>query len=95
VRFWSEANHSLKSNKSVSYYLLKYNHTYNALCHAFMSVYRSRRIRKVLGGSMRQAGIVAAAGVYALDNCVQRLSDDHKNAKKISYGMIVYLMTMP
>lgn len=39
---------------------------------------------------MRQAGIVAAAGVYALDHCVQRLADDHKNAKKISYGMIAY-----
>lgn len=32
---------------------------------------------------MRQAGVVAAAGVYALDNCVQRLADDHRNAKKI------------
>lgn len=53
-------------------------------------MYRGRRIRKALGGSMRQAGIIAAAGVYALDNCVQRLAEDHKNAKKIGYGMIVY-----
>lgn len=35
---------------------------------------------------MRQAGIVAAAGVYALDNCVERLADDHRNAKKIGHG---------
>lgn len=40
---------------------------------------------------MRQAGIVAAAGVYALDNCVERLADDHKNAKKIADGTNNYL----
>lgn len=51
-----------------------------------ISIHRARRIRKVLGGAMRQAGIVAAAGLYALDNCVERLADDHKNAKKIAYG---------
>ncbi|XP_015373180.1 PREDICTED: probable low-specificity L-threonine aldolase 2 [Diuraphis noxia] len=48
---------------------------------------KARRIRKVLGGAMRQAGIVAAAGLYALDNCVERLADDHKNAKKIAYAI--------
>ncbi|XP_022162897.1 probable low-specificity L-threonine aldolase 2 isoform X1 [Myzus persicae] len=48
---------------------------------------RARRIRKVLGGAMRQAGIVAAAGLYALDNCVERLADDHRNAKKIAYAI--------
>jgi len=36
---------------------------------------------------MRQAGIVAAAGVYALDNCVERLAVDHKHAKKIATGI--------
>jgi len=51
-----------------------------------MLAYRARRVRKVLGGAMRQAGIVAAAGLYALDNCVERLADDHRNAKKIAYG---------
>lgn len=35
---------------------------------------------------MRQVGIIAAAGIYALDNCVERLADDHRNAKKIGYG---------
>lgn len=38
---------------------------------------------------MRQVGIIAAAGIYALDNCIERLADDHENAKKIGYG--VYL----
>jgi len=37
---------------------------------------------------MRQSGIVAAAGVYALDNCVERLADDHRRTKKIALGMI-------
>lgn len=38
---------------------------------------------------MRQAGIVAAAGLYALDHCVDRLADDHRNAKKIAYGILL------
>lgn len=42
---------------------------------------RARRIRKILGGAMRQAGIVAAAAVYALENHVERMADDHTNAK--------------
>ena len=41
------------------------------------------RIRKVFGGNMRQAGYLAAAGLYALDNNIERLSDDHKKAKEI------------
>src|SRR5690554_1493169 len=39
-----------------------------------------RRVRKVMGGGMRQAGILAAAGIYALNNNIDRLADDHKNA---------------
>lgn len=42
-----------------------------------------RRIRKVLGGGMRQAGILAAVGIYALDNHVERLQEDHIHAKMI------------
>jgi len=42
---------------------------------------KARRVRKVFGGGMRQAGILAAAGIYALDNNVQRLSEDHHHAK--------------
>ncbi len=47
---------------------------------------RARRWRKMLGGGMRQAGIVAAAGLYALDHHVQRLADDHANAKALAKG---------
>ena len=44
---------------------------------------QSRRIRKVFGGGMRQAGFLTAAGIYALDNNISRLSEDHKKAKII------------
>lgn len=47
-------------------------------------IHHSRRIRKVLGGGMRQSGLLAAAGIYALDNNIQRLKIDHENAKYIS-----------
>jgi threonine aldolase len=43
----------------------------------------AKRIRKLLGGGMRQAGYLAAAGIYALDNNVKRLKDDHKRAKHL------------
>ncbi|MDP2687123.1 MAG: GntG family PLP-dependent aldolase [Aequorivita sp.] len=45
---------------------------------------KAMRVRKVLGGGMRQIGFMAAAGVYALDNHVQRLGEDHKKATEIS-----------
>jgi len=41
------------------------------------------RIRKILGGGMRQVGYLAAAGIYALDNHIERLEEDHKKAKEI------------
>jgi len=44
-------------------------------------IQRARRLRKMLGGGMRQAGSLAAAGLYALDHQVQRLADDHANAQ--------------
>lgn len=43
----------------------------------------ARRIRKAFGGGMRQAGILAAAGLYALENNVERLAEDHKKAKQL------------
>lgn len=46
-------------------------------------IQQARRFRKVLGGGMRQAGYLAAAGIYALDNHISRLKKDHKNARKI------------
>ena len=45
---------------------------------------KAMRVRKVLGGGMRQIGFMAAAGIYALDNHVQRLGEDHKKATEIS-----------
>jgi threonine aldolase len=47
---------------------------------------RARRWRKMLGGGMRQAGIVAAAGLYALDHHVDRLVEDHANARALADG---------
>jgi len=48
---------------------------------------RARRIRKLFGGALRQAGIVAAAAIYALENNVARLVDDHANAKQLATGL--------
>ncbi|WP_018615653.1 threonine aldolase family protein [Segetibacter koreensis] len=48
---------------------------------------KARRIRKVLGGGMRQVGYIAAAGLYALDNHVERLADDHRHAKMIAAAL--------
>ncbi|WP_316783028.1 GntG family PLP-dependent aldolase [Pedobacter frigiditerrae] len=48
------------------------------------TIKKATKIRKVLGGGMRQAGFLAAAGIYALDNHVNRLADDHKNAKALA-----------
>ncbi len=45
---------------------------------------KARRVRKVFGGGMRQAGFLAAAGIYALQNHVDRLKDDHEHAKQIA-----------
>jgi len=49
---------------------------------------KARRIRKVLGGGMRQAGILAAAGIYALENNVKLISKDHANAKRIEQALL-------
>lgn len=45
---------------------------------------KASRIRKILGGGMRQAGYLAAAGIFALDNNIEKLKDDHKRAKQIA-----------
>lgn len=47
----------------------------------------ARRVRKVMGGGMRQAGILAAAGIFALDHNIARLSEDHTNAKKLANSL--------
>jgi threonine aldolase len=48
---------------------------------------RARRARKMLGGGMRQAGILAAAGLVALETMVDRLREDHENARLLAEGL--------
>lgn len=48
---------------------------------------QGKRWRKMLGGGMRQAGILAAAGLYALEHNIERLADDHANAANLSSGL--------
>ena len=47
-------------------------------------VHQARRLRKMLGGGMRQTGVLAAAGIYALDHNIDRLKDDHNRAKTLA-----------
>lgn len=51
------------------------------------NIERARRWRKMLGGGMRQAGILAAAGLYALDTVLPRISEDHRRAQKFATGL--------
>lgn len=51
------------------------------------TIKRARRVRKVLGGGMRQAGFLAAAGIYALDHHIERLAEDHQRAKKLGAAL--------
>ncbi len=48
---------------------------------------RVHRFRKMFGGGMRQVGIVAAAGIYALDHHIERLKYDHENARRLAHGL--------
>lgn len=50
-------------------------------------IHRARRLRKVLGGGMRQAGILAAAGLIALHDMSQRLDQDHQHAQLLAHGL--------
>lgn len=59
----------------------------SVLCGPEDFIARARRWRKMVGGGMRQAGILAAAGIYALDNNVSRLAEDHANARRLAEGL--------
>jgi threonine aldolase len=48
---------------------------------------QARRVRKVFGGGMRQGGFMAAAGIYALDNNIKRLAEDHAHARRIASAL--------
>jgi len=60
----------------------------SVLCGSDDFIRRARRIRKMLGGGMRQAGVLAAAGIVALEQMVDRLDDDHRHAKKLAEGLV-------
>lgn len=50
-------------------------------------IHRARRFRKLLGGGMRQAGVIAAAGIVALETMIDRLHEDHENARLLAEGL--------
>jgi threonine aldolase len=58
------------------------------LCGSASAIARARRLRKMLGGGWRQAGVLAAAGLYALDHHVERLADDHRRARALAEGLV-------
>jgi threonine aldolase len=59
----------------------------SVVCGSAAFVERARRVRKMVGGGMRQAGILAAAGLVALERMVDRLADDHANARTLAEGL--------
>lgn len=59
----------------------------SVLCGSRELIQKARRLRKMLGGGMRQAGILAAAGIVALEQMVDRLAEDHRRAKMIADGL--------
>lgn len=59
----------------------------SVLCGTGELIGKARRLRKMVGGGMRQAGQLAAAGLYALDNQVERLAHDHDNAQLLAEGL--------
>jgi threonine aldolase len=59
----------------------------SVLCGPADFVAQARRIRKSLGGGMRQAGVIAAAGVVALESMIDRLPDDHRHARLLAEGL--------
>ena len=59
----------------------------SVICGTKWFIAEARRNRKVLGGGMRQCGIIAAAGITALDEMVDRIADDHANAQRLAQGI--------
>lgn len=59
----------------------------SVLCGSKTFIKSAHRARKMLGGGMRQAGILAAAGIVALDSMVDRLKEDHEKARKLAAGL--------
>ena len=59
----------------------------SVLCGSTALIAKARRLRKMVGGGMRQAGVLAAAGLYALQHQVQRLAEDHANAARLGAAL--------
>ena len=59
----------------------------SALCGSREFIARAHRWRKMAGGGMRQAGVLAAAGLHALEHHVERLAEDHANARRLAEGL--------
>ncbi len=59
----------------------------SVLCGTEEFIGEARRWRKMIGGGMRQAGVLAAAGLVALDTMIERLADDHANARRLAQGL--------
>lgn len=57
------------------------------LCGPRDFIAEARRNRKIVGGGMRQAGVIAAAGIVALETMIERLADDHANARRLAEGL--------
>ncbi|MBN2386794.1 MAG: low-specificity L-threonine aldolase [Anaerolineales bacterium] len=57
------------------------------LCGSRAFIHKAHRVRKLLGGGMRQAGVLAAAGIVALETMVDRLADDHLRARQLADGL--------
>jgi threonine aldolase len=57
------------------------------ICSRGDFILRARKLRRMVGGGMRQAGVIAAAGIVALDEMVDRLADDHANARRLADGL--------
>jgi threonine aldolase len=57
------------------------------ICGPKPLIAEARRVRKMLGGGMRQAGVIAAAGIYALRHNVERIAEDHENARAIAQAL--------
>jgi threonine aldolase len=58
------------------------------LCSDTSRIGKLRRLRKMFGGGMRQAGIIAAAGLYALEHNIERLAEDHRHAKQLAGALV-------
>ncbi len=59
----------------------------SVLCGSAAFIEEARRARKILGGGMRQAGFLAAAGIVALEEMTERLSEDHRHARELAAGL--------